>query len=397
MAHLATVLGFAHRAIGGASMPKNIVILLDGTSNEISKNRSNILRLYGALDKSADQLVYYDPGVGTFAAEGAWSSIRRKASEIWGMATGYGIDANVKEAYRFLVHNYTRGPAGEHDNIYIFGFSRGAYSARVLAGFLHAFGLMDARNLNLLSYAYRAYKRIGEEEPEHAFAEIRMHERMLEPDRPPVRLLGLFDTVASVIESSGFGIRLRKHAFTNNNASVQAVRQALAVAERRTMFRPKRWPMGQTYHAKRFNDDHPTPQDAKEVWFSGVHGDVGGGYPEPESELAKIPLHWMIEETKPLGLQCRDDAVDKLVLGEHHKYVEPNPHAEAHKSLRSGWWVLEFLPRFKPKNSQRPSLFGLIIPLAEKRHIPEGACIHHSVLKRSPLPPNLPDNYTTET
>ncbi|MGB0507366.1 MAG: DUF2235 domain-containing protein [Pikeienuella sp.] len=377
-------------------MPKNIVILLDGTSNEISKNRSNILRLYGALDKSDDQLVYYDPGVGTFATQGTWSSISRKVSEVWGMATGFGIDANVKEAYRFLVQNYNRGPEGERDKIYIFGFSRGAYSARVLAGFIHAFGLMDVRNLNLLDYVYRAYKRIGEEEPDHAFAEIRMHERMLDPDRPPIRLLGLFDTVASVIESSGFGIRLRKHAFTNNNASVESVRQALAVAELRTMFRPKRWPLGQTYHAKRFNDDAPKPQEAKEVWFSGVHGDVGGGYPEEEAGLAKIPLHWMIEETKSHGLNYRQTSVDKLVLGQHEDYEKMDPNANAHKSLKGGWWALEFLPRFKPKNSQRPSLFGLIIPFAEKRHIPNGACIHSSVLKRSPLPPNLPKDYTTE-
>jgi uncharacterized protein (DUF2235 family) len=90
-------------------MAKSIVILLDGTSNEISSDRSNILRLYGVLKKSAQQLVYYDPGVGTFGAEGAWSRFWRKAHEVWGLATGWGLDHNVKEAYRFLVEHYDSG------------------------------------------------------------------------------------------------------------------------------------------------------------------------------------------------------------------------------------------------------------------------------------------------
>lgn len=174
-------------------MPKSIVILLDGTSNEIESDRTNILRLYGILTKDAQQLVYYDPGVGTFGAEGAWSRAWRKVHEIWGLATGWGLDHNVKEAYRFLVENYDdrKGPggSGERDRIYIFGFSRGAYSARVLAGFIHAAGLIERRNLNLLDYVYRAYKRIGEGAKQEAFAEMRLYERILDTDRPPIRML----------------------------------------------------------------------------------------------------------------------------------------------------------------------------------------------------------------
>ena len=90
-------------------MPKNIVILFDGTSNEISKNRTNVLRLYGTLKKTKDQIVYYDPGVGTFGAENTMSYYYRRAAEIWGLATGWGLDQNVKEAYEFLVHNYNDG------------------------------------------------------------------------------------------------------------------------------------------------------------------------------------------------------------------------------------------------------------------------------------------------
>lgn len=86
-------------------MAKNIVILLDGTSNGITSKRTNILRLYGCLRKSETQLVYYDPGVGTMGSQGTWSRRVQMASELWGMATGAGIDQNVKKAYRFLVKN----------------------------------------------------------------------------------------------------------------------------------------------------------------------------------------------------------------------------------------------------------------------------------------------------
>ena len=151
-------------------MARNIVILLDGTSNEIASDRTNILRLFGTLRRSEEQIVYYDPGVGTFGADDAWLQSYRKAVEIWGLATGWGLDQNVKEAYRFLVETYRKAPRdadgkriGEDDRIYIFGFSRGAYTARVLAGFIHALGLIEPHHLNLLDYAYNTYKGI----PEH--------------------------------------------------------------------------------------------------------------------------------------------------------------------------------------------------------------------------------------
>jgi uncharacterized protein (DUF2235 family) len=380
-------------------MPKNIVILLDGTSNEIRTDRSNILRLYGTLTKSEDQLVYYDPGVGTFGADNAWSRIVRNASEIWGMATGWGLDVNVKEAYRFLVENYTRDAKGARDRIYIFGFSRGAYTARVLAGFLHAFGLLEQRNLNLLDYAYRAYKRIGESAADdQSFAEMRLHERIIRPDRPPVRLLGLFDTVASVIESGRFGPRLRQHAFTRSNPSVEAVRHAVAMSERRTMFRPQLWPENQVFATNHFTPEDAAPQDAKEVWFAGVHGDVGGGYPESESGLAKFPLYWMIEETKETELDYKTRTVNELVLGkrEDRSYVAPNAMAEMHDSMTWGWRILEYLPKRKPAGSQRPAVFGWTIPLSEHRHIPEGARVHTSALQGGKLIPNLPEHFTED-
>ncbi len=364
-------------------MPKNIVILLDGTSNEISSNRTNILRLYGTLSKSETQLVYYDPGVGTFGAENSVSQIYRKAIELRGMATGWGLDANVKEAYRFLVDNYQKTPDGERDRIFIFGFSRGAYTARVLAGFIHAFGLMEPRNLNLLHYVYRAYKGIGQNPKEGAFDELNLYERTLRPDNPSIEFLGLFDTVSSVIERSRIGFSWRQQAFTMSNTSVKKVRHAVAIEERRLMFRPQLWPEDQMFRPSKFSENGAVPQDAREVWFAGVHGDIGGGYPEPESALAKIPLHWMIRESQGEGLlDYKTRTVNRIVLGKDGKYAAPDNMGQLHNSMNWGWRILEGFGDGKPRDfSARP-------------------IIHESAMKRYASmgrpPPNLPADYLLE-
>ena len=178
-------------------MGRNIVILCDGTSNEIKKDRTNIVRLYGCLERSDRQVVFYDPGVGTMGAANSWSPSYRKLVEVAGLATGYGLDENVKEAYSFLVNTYRDG-----DQIYIFGFSRGAYTARVLAALIHAVGLIAPGQLNLLEYIYRAYSRVNRGEEMYWGSDddpLGLFRKILKPHHPPIRCLGLFDTVGSVL------------------------------------------------------------------------------------------------------------------------------------------------------------------------------------------------------
>lgn len=389
-------------------MPRNIVILLDGTSNEITRKRSNVLRLYGTLSKTPGQIVYYDPGVGTFGADNAWSNAWRRLHEFWGMITGWGLDQNVKEAYRFLAETYddgkrSDGPDEEPDRIYIFGFSRGAYSARVLAGFIHAVGLLNPVNMNLLDYAYRAYKSVGEGGSVEdnldgkAFAEVRLFERILRSPRPVIRCLGLFDTVASVIEWRRFRPTLKSHVFTRNNASVQAVRHALAIDERRTMFQPQLWGERREYWGGPFRPPTPEAQDVNEVWFTGVHGDIGGGYPEDRSALAKIPLEWMIDETRALGLQYSTRTINLLVRGrgKDSKYVAPDALAMPNDSMTGGWRLLEYVPRRLPRGGGMAGLLGFYLPLGRRRVMPAGARIHASVEARRGGPsdvaqPNIP-------
>jgi len=396
-------------------MSKNIVILCDGTSNEISRDRTNILRLFGTLKKNEEQIVFYDPGVGTFGADNSASHYYRKGVEIWGLATGWGLDQNVKEAYRFLVEHYDDGKRDgervkEPDNLFLFGFSRGAYTARVLAGFVRAIGILSNNNLNLLDYAYRAYKNIGSTTPDEdssndknaAFAEIRLFERMLRPDYVPIKLLGLFDTVGSVIESGRYGPRLRSHAFTRTNQNVEHVRHAVAIDERRTMFQPQLWPAGNEFWPKPFQKDSAVSQDVKEVWFSGSHGDVGGGYPEKDSRLAKVTLNWMIQETQPMGLQFKTRTINRIVLGQDEElnYVKPCATARPNNSMTSGWSVLEIIPRRKSRYAtfDEGANSGWYIPMARPRQIPRGAHIHSSVFERRGTEfdypqPNIPDEY----
>lgn len=367
-------------------MAKDIVILLDGTSNEISRKRSNVLRLYGCLTKSDAQVVWYDPGVGTLGDANAWSRSRTKIKELWDMATGHGLDANVKEAYRFLCETYEHGNGGEEaDRIWICGFSRGAYSARVLAGFIHAFGLIDPVQFNLLDYAYRAFKGIGSGTGSHAFAEIRLHERALQPSKVSIAGLGLMDTVASVIEPGRFWPRLSSHAFTANNPSVRAVRHAVAIDERRCMYRARLWGREREYRKPFAAPGTGQPQDVTEMWFAGVHGDIGGGYPEAESQLGKIPLLWLIEELKALGLGFTTATVNAIVKGTkpEGKYVSPQPLAPAHDSLTGAWWALEYFPSFTaPDTAPGKRFCGMCFPAGSPRVIPEDAQIHPSVEER---------------
>src|SRR3954465_11872160 len=123
---------------GGDPM-KNLVICLDGTGNQVRATRNtNVVRLYEMLDHSDPgvQVAYYDPGVGTFSAQGAWTSAGRSVSKLLGLAFGSGIRQNLAEAYTFLIQNWEPG-----DRLFVFGFSQGAFAARALAGLIHRAGV----------------------------------------------------------------------------------------------------------------------------------------------------------------------------------------------------------------------------------------------------------------
>jgi len=190
--------------------------------------------------------------------------------------------------------------------------------------------------------------------------------------------VGVWDTVSSV----GWVENPLRLPFSANNPDIDIGRHAISIDEHRAFFRTNLW----------ITPDPPAasgPKDLKQVWFAGVHCDVGGGYREAESGLAKVALDWMLQEAKAAGLLV-DQNKEKEVLGVSGTgdFVEPNPKAEAHKSL-TGWWnIAEFIPKRhynwkKKKETHRMNLY-------RKRTIPPGSLIHDSVLQRGGYESRLP-------
>lgn len=370
-------------------MPKNIVICCDGSGNEIEEHQSNVLKLYRVLRKNAQQIVYYDPGLGTMGADNEWGRIKQSTEQVAGLAFGYGLDRNVLAAYEFLANNYKKG-----DQIYLFGFSRGAYVVRVLAGFINTIGLLNVYQLHLRGYAYVAYKKVVEG---GGFKPVRVFEQALRPARPPIRFLGLWDTVSTVIvprKDRLYMPSLRQLAYTESNPSIQTVRHALAIDERRRMYRPYLWKEGQKFYGGPFDNKSTVDQDIKQVWFAGCHSDVGGGHDEKECGLSKICLEWMIDES-PKGLKFVTQSVNQIVCGvdregSPHRYTPPDPGCTLHTSLKGAWWCIEWLPKHvkHQQDSARGSFLGFYLPAGEARTIPDDAEIHETVQERIDSVPN---------
>jgi uncharacterized protein (DUF2235 family) len=406
---------FRRIAEGRGAMPKKIVICCDGTGNQINDRLSNVLKFYRVLQKADDQIVYYSPGVGTVGAFDDWQVIKQHVKEFLGLAAGYGLDENVLDAYRFLCTHYSEG-----DAIWLFGFSRGAYTVRVLAAFVYVIGLLRPTQLNLADFAFTAYKKASHDSrkqgklPEADALRIAATQssegevagglpaawefaRVAGTKRVTIKFVGVWDTVASVIvpRPDRLLLDLQTLRFTRTNPGVEMFRQAISIDERRRMFRLHRWTEPQTFKSNPFNDKNWRSQDIKQVWFAGVHADIGGGYPEQGSGLSKYPLLWMINQVKAAGLKTNTAMINHLVLGKARKgspreYDPPSPAAKPHGSLKGLWWVLEFIPKLKKFREWpcRWSILGLYMPLGEPRPIERDALIHRSVSEHQAADPD---------
>jgi len=373
-------------------MPKNIVICCDGTGNEFcAEQDSNVVKLYSALIIQSDtQVAYYHPGVGTMGSPNARGPLERWWTRTLGLGFGRGLFANVSDAYRYLMERYEPG-----DRIFLFGFSRGAYTARVLASVLHLFGLLHRGNEGQIPYMLRMLssqsKQLKNESANSAkILDIDFQFKDTFSRTVALHFLGVWDTVSSV----GWVWDPLKLPFSARNPIMATGRQAISIDERRCFFRQNLW-------GKPFRVGDPgyllgRDQDIKQVWFAGVHSDVGGSYDEPVSGLSKLTLEWMMREAELAGLVLDHNRCNQ-VLG-RVPYAHPRPFAIAqpdanapqHESLRGAWWILECLPH-RYYNWQ-DKCFYWTIPLGKRRFVAPDAVVHDSVLQRINYnPANLPD------
>jgi uncharacterized protein (DUF2235 family) len=392
-------------------MPKNIVICCDGTGNEINITISNVLKLYRILEKDEGQRVYYRPGVGTIGLQSNWRRFKQEAYGVLGLATGAGLDEDTLAAYRFLCQIYQDG-----DCVWLFGFSRGAYTIRVLAAFIQVIGLLPPDQIGLAGYAFSAYKNASansqssDSNDKTFLDEAWQFSRVAGGYQIPIEFIGVWDTVASIIvpRQDKFLLDLQTLAYTRTNPSVKNFRQAISIDERRRMFRLNRWIEPQKYRSNIFDPSTAIDQNIRQVWFAGVHADVGGGYPEKESGLSKFPLLWMIDQAATAGLRVDRSMANHLGWGQprpgsNHIYVAPDPTAQLHVSLTAAWEILEWLPKREKWRewTGRKCFLGWYFPHGEPRLIPEGAIIHRSAIERmskvpSYRPIDMPVSYTIE-
>ncbi len=323
---------------------KRIVICCDGTWNTPDKQENgvpiatNVVKLAEAVrPKAADgmaQLMYYDPGVGT---SGGWFK------RIYDGATGAGLSRNILEAYRYLIRNYEPG-----DELFFFGFSRGAYTARSLAGLIRNSGILLQRHLYMLNQAFKLY-RSGRKSTHPKEKEATLFRKTYSvSDITPVKFIGVWDTVGSLGNPLLLnGILSRRYRFhdTDLSSTVENAFQALAIDEKRRHFKAAVW--HQQEHAK-------GRQILEQAWFAGVHSNVGGGY--ARSGLSNIALEWLLDKARGCGLEFSAIA------------FQQNP-LEPREESRKGFYRL--IPAF-----YRP------IAKEEPKKGPTHESLHPSVLQR---------------
>ena len=297
------------------SLFKRLVVCCDGTWNRPDNvHVTNIEKIARTVEtrvertEGVQQLVLYLSGVGAGSYQ---------VDRLLGGAFGFGLFNNVRSGYRFLALNYEPG-----DEIYVFGFSRGAYTARSIVGMVSMVGLLTRRSLvrDKLRTAVELYR---DKSPAPSTVRDDFKKANCHPE-VPVTFLGVFDTVGALGVP---GAWRRRHQFHSVNLSrlVQCARQALSIDDRRLQFEPALWLV---------DADHPEEMPSvRQVWFQGVHADVGGGY--GETGLSDTALLWMAREAHQQGL-----VFDGEFLA---TYVDSGSPAEPHESLNSFYRVLNVL------------------------------------------------------
>ncbi|KXN83389.1 hypothetical protein AN958_01526 [Leucoagaricus sp. SymC.cos] len=347
---------------------RTLVLCFDGTGDQFDADNSNIVQLVSLLKKNDrnKQMVYYQAGIGTYtssklAASSFMTSIQKTLDEM----IAWNLDAHVMGGYEFLMQNYIEG-----DKICIFGFSRGAYTARSLAGMLRKVGLLPSDNIQQVPFAYKMYTRV-----DHIGWEQSNGFKKAFCTNVTIDFLGVWDTVDAV------GLIPKRLPFTTSNNTVRTFRHAVSLDERRSKFKANLWlgrSKGEVKHDTQVNQSLQQPveppesplspineksaskkhcsaekehyNDVEEVWFAvssslassvllvpyfvhskGCHCDVGGGAVSNKTRhsLARIPLRWMVRECfkAGTGIMFHSEALREIGLDPStlYPFVTPRP------------------------------------------------------------------------
>ncbi len=329
-------------------MPKRIVVCADGTWNrpeaDLKKDfPTNVLRLARSVrpvsSNGIEQQVFYDWGVGAHY------------DSVVGGITGRGVHKNIMDGYRYIIQNYSQG-----DEIFLFGFSRGAYTVRSLCGLINNCGILKRTHANKVQKAFDLYKTSGPASKPEGEKAVKFRENYSHGSRA-IKFVGVWDTVGAMgIPISFLGLFEDKDEFydTKLGPNIQAARHALAIDEMRSDFEPTIW--------------KPRPGlNLKQTWFSGAHSDVGGGYKPDKNDLVASTesMTWMADEALKFGLElegpwiCPPDSeflpkLNKSYRSFHRlrkKYIRPINHGVGdvliHKSVKRRWDEDE---TYRPKN-----------------------------------------------
>ncbi|ALO46398.1 DUF2235 domain-containing protein [Pseudohongiella spirulinae] len=320
---------------------RKLVMGFDGTWNtpdQMDRDRqvpTNVVKLLRALQSGAGLLKYYDTGVGTVG----------RLDRLWGGAAGRGLFANVRDGWLWLSRHYRPG-----DRVYLFGFSRGAYTARSLAGMLAICGIGPGEGAaqSLADEACRIYRERDPDKRGRMGARF-VHEHHCRPGT--VDMLGVWDTVGAMgLPTRGpLGqVTRRRHGFHNVRlgANIRHAYHALALNEQRAAFTPSLW-------------QHPVPptvQTVQQMWFAGVHSNIGGGY--ACAGLSDIALQWMLSRAESHGLALNQSYVKRR--------IDPDVFGELRDSL-------SMLYRTPLAGGPRPRAVGTGVP---------GEAVHLSAWQR---------------
>jgi uncharacterized protein (DUF2235 family) len=364
-------------------MPKNIILCSDGTGNSGGKGYgTNVWRLYLALDhhphNAGTQVAFYDDGVG---------SQDYKILKAIGGAFGWGISENLRELYAFLMLHYEPG-----DKIYVFGFSRGAFTIRTLGNMIRYCGVADCDGMSAndidkrAAAALRAYKHRDPKQPTggDALQEFkRTFGRFSDPAHTskdiPIEFIGVWDTVGALglpIEEMKHGLdhffQLQFHDGENDlHPGIKNAYHALCIDDERLTFHPVLWDESLKVEG----------QVVEQVWFAGMHSNVGGGY--PKDQLSLVPLIWIMEKAELRGLSFHQSLLDE--------YQRDHDVDGQMYNSRAG---LNVYYRYAPRDIQK---------IADAAHVKAGEIkIHVSVLERilnatdEYAPAGLPEKYQVE-